>query len=62
MNTLADRMVLQWSRIERAIKFTNPAYRPQVEAMIDDYFAFIDEMAAELERRRKTGTDQIWSI
>jgi len=57
MNTLADRMVLHWYRIEQAIKFANhnPAYRPQVEAAVDDYFAIIDEMAAELERGRMTG-------
>jgi hypothetical protein len=64
MNTLADGMVLQWARIEQAIKFTNhsPACRPQVEALIDDYFALIDEMAAELERRRMSGNGKIWSM
>ena len=64
MNTLADSMVLYWARIEQAIKFTNhnPAYRPQVEAAVDDYFALIDEMAGELERRRMTGNGKIWTI
>ena len=57
MNMLADRMVLQWARIEKAIKFANhnTAYRPQVESLVDDYFAFIDEMASELDRGRVTG-------
>ena len=57
MNRLAARMVLQWARIELAIKFANhnPAYRPQVESLVDDYFAFIDEMAAEIDGRRVTG-------
>ena len=61
MNTLADRMVLQWARIEQAIKFTNhnPAYRPQVEALIDDYFAVIDEMAVEWDRRRVTRAENL---
>jgi hypothetical protein len=54
MNTLADQMVLHWFRIEQAIKFANknPVYRPQVEAAMDEYFALVDEMSAELERRR----------
>jgi hypothetical protein len=34
----------------------NPAFRPQVESLLNTYFALIDEMAAELERRRVTGT------
>jgi hypothetical protein len=58
MNMLADDMVLYWARIEQAIKFANhnPAYRPQVEAAVDDYFALIDGMAAELERRHMIGS------
>jgi hypothetical protein len=57
MNMLADNMAPYWARIEQAIKFANhsPAYRPQVEAAVDDYFALIDGMAAELERRRMIG-------
>jgi hypothetical protein len=34
----------------------NPTFRPQVESLVNTYFALIDEMAAELERRRVTGT------
>jgi hypothetical protein len=30
----------------------NPAFRPQLERFVDGYFALIDEMTAELERRR----------
>jgi hypothetical protein len=58
MDTLADRMARQWARIERAMKLANrnPAFRPQVESLINIYFDFIDEMAAELEQRRLTGT------
>jgi hypothetical protein len=54
---LADKMAHQWAGIERAMNFANhnPAFRPQVESLVDTYFAFIDEMAAELERRRVTG-------
>jgi hypothetical protein len=62
MNTLADQMVLHWFRIEQAIKFANknPVYRPQVEAAMDEYFALVDEMSAELERRRvKDGKSKI---
>jgi hypothetical protein len=53
---LADKMGFQWAGIEGAMKFANrnPAFRPHVESLVDTYFALIDEMAAELERRRKT--------
>ena len=39
---------------EDAMKFANnhPAFRPRIEALVEGYFALIDEMAAELERRR----------
>jgi len=33
----------------------HPAFRPQVELLIDAYFTAIDEVAAELERCRMTG-------
>jgi predicted nucleotidyltransferase len=58
MDTFADRMARQWAEIERALKLANrnPAFRPQVESLINIYFDLIDEMAAELERRRVTGT------
>jgi hypothetical protein len=58
MSTFADRMACQWGRIERAMKFANrnPEFRPLVEALINIYFDLIDEMAAELQRRRVTGT------
>ena len=48
----------QWAGIERAMNFANhnPAFRPQVESLVNTYFALIDEMAAELERRRVTRT------
>ena len=44
----------QWAGIEGAMKFANrnPAFRPHVELLVDTYFDLIDEMAAELERRR----------
>jgi hypothetical protein len=52
MNTLADRLALQWAGIERAMKFanSNPAFRPQVESVVDSYFTVIDEMVSEIER------------
>jgi hypothetical protein len=58
MDTFADRVARQWAGIERAMKFANrnPAFRPQVESLIDIYFDLIGEMAAELERHRGTGT------
>jgi hypothetical protein len=58
MITLADKMGFQWAGIEGAMKFANcnPAFRPQVESLVDTYFALIDEMAVELERRRKSKT------
>ena len=57
METFADRVARQWAGIERARKFANrnPPFRPQVESLINIYFDLIDEMAAELERRRVTG-------
>jgi hypothetical protein len=47
-------MEFHWAGIEGAIKLANgnPAFRPQVERLVDSYFALIDEMTAELERRR----------
>jgi hypothetical protein len=53
MNTIADKMACQWTGIEHAMKFANnhPAFRPQVEWAVYGYFGFIDEIAAELERR-----------
>jgi hypothetical protein len=55
---LADKMARQWAVIERAMNFANhsPALRPQVESLVNTYFALIDEMAAELERGRVTRT------
>jgi hypothetical protein len=52
----ADKMARQWAGIERAMKFANhnPAFRPAVESLVDTYFAVIDSMTAELERRRVT--------
>jgi hypothetical protein len=43
---------LNWAGIEEAMKLANrnPAFRPQVELLVDAYFAAIDEMATELER------------
>jgi hypothetical protein len=54
---LADKMARQWAGIERAMKFANhdPSFRPAVESLVDNYFAVIDSMAAELERRRVAG-------
>jgi hypothetical protein len=51
---LGDRMACQWTGIVQAMKFanSNPAFRPRVEAVVDSYFDLIDEIAAELERRR----------
>jgi hypothetical protein len=45
---------INWAGIEGAMKLANrnPAFRPQVERLVDSYFALIDEMTAELERRR----------
>jgi hypothetical protein len=39
------------------MKFANhdPSFRPAVESLVDNYFAAIDSMAAELERRHVTG-------
>jgi hypothetical protein len=49
-------MARQWAGIERAMNFANhnPAFRPQVELLVNTYFALTDEMAVELERRRVT--------
>jgi hypothetical protein len=54
---LAEKMVRQWAGIERAMKFANhdPSFRLAVESLVDNYFAAIDSMAAELERRHVTG-------
>lgn len=54
---LAEKMARQWAGIERAMKFANhdPSFRPAVELLVDNYFAAIDSMAAELERRHVTG-------
>jgi hypothetical protein len=62
MNTFASRMARQWAGIERAMKFAsrNPVFRPQAESLVNIYFDLIDEMAAELERRRVTGTVSLW--
>jgi hypothetical protein len=45
---LADKMACQWAGIEHAMNFANhnPAFRPQVESLVNTYFALIDEMAA----------------
>ena len=53
MNTIADKMALQWAGIEDAIKFANghPAFRPRVEMLVEGYFALIDEMVVQLESR-----------
>jgi hypothetical protein len=58
LKMLADKMARQWAGIERAMNLANhnPAFRPQVESLVNTYFALIDEMAAELERRRVTRT------
>jgi hypothetical protein len=47
-------MEFHWAGIEGAIKLANgnPAFRPQVERLVEVYFALIDEMTADLERRR----------
>jgi hypothetical protein len=54
---LAEKMARQLAGIERAMKFANnnPTFRPKVESLINIYFDLIDEMAAELERRRVNG-------
>jgi hypothetical protein len=64
MNTLSDKLMTQWIRIERAIQLanSNPDLRPQVELLIDAYFIVVDEMVNELERRRMMGNPKIWSI
>ena len=48
MDTFADTMARQWAGIERAMKLANrnPAFRPQVESLINIHFELIDEMAA----------------
>ena len=52
MDVFADRMA-RWASIERAMKIANrnPASRPLVELLLNNYFDFIDSMAVELERR-----------
>ena len=54
MDVFADRMARHWASIERAMKIANrnPALRPLVELLLNNYFDFIDSMAVELERRR----------
>jgi hypothetical protein len=53
MDIFADRMGRHWASIERAMKIANrnPAFRPQVELLLNNYFDFIDSMAVELVRR-----------
>jgi hypothetical protein len=48
MDTFADRMARRWAGIERAMKLANrnPAFRPQVESLINIHFELIDEMTA----------------
>jgi hypothetical protein len=62
MSAFADGMARQWAGIERAMKVANrnPAFRPQAESLVNIYFDLIDEMAAELDRRRVTGTVSLW--
>ena len=62
MTTL--KWAINWAGIEGAMKLANrnPAYRPQVESLMDAYFTVIDKMAAEGERRDMTGNDKIWTI
>jgi hypothetical protein len=62
MKTFANGMAHQWAVIERAMKFANrnPVFRPQAESLVNIYFDLIDEMAAELEQRRVTGTVSLW--
>jgi hypothetical protein len=57
MDMFADRMARRWASIERAMKIANriPAFRPQVELLLNNYFDFIDSTAVELERRHVTG-------
>lgn len=54
MDLFTDRMGRHWASIERAMKIANrnPAFRPQVELMLNNYFDFIDSMAVELVRRQ----------
>ncbi len=54
MDIFTDRMGRHWASIERAMKIANrnPAFRPQVELMLNSYFDFIDSMAVELVRRQ----------
>jgi hypothetical protein len=46
-------MARHWASIERAMKIAsrNPAFRPQVELLLNNHFDLIDSMAVELERR-----------
>jgi hypothetical protein len=37
----------------------NPAFRPHVESLVDTYFDLIDEMTAELERRRMIDQESV---
>jgi hypothetical protein len=59
MDTFADRVARLWAGIERGMKLANrnSAFRPQIESLINIYFDLIDEMAAELERRRRHASD-----
>ena len=54
MDVFADRMARHWASIERAMKIANrnPAFRPLVELLLNNYFDFIDSMAVELVRRQ----------
>jgi hypothetical protein len=57
MDMFADIMARRWASIERAMKIANrnPAFRPQVELLLNNHFDFIDSMAVELEHRHVTG-------
>jgi hypothetical protein len=54
MDTVAARMARQWAGIERAMK-----REPQSGRLVDTYFALIDEMTAELERRRMIDEESV---
>jgi hypothetical protein len=49
-----------WNRTSHEVRQPQSSVPPQAESLVNIYFDLIDEMAAELEQRRVTGTVSLW--
>lgn len=56
MATRDNPLCTMWQRIESAMRDANrsgnPAIRRETESLVDSYFAFMDTLVLEAERRR----------